>query len=95
MVMKEMDRIDETKLNVDQMRSVCATLFGGTKEDYPHPATAGWVAFMGKIREKNASQPMVWNPFTKQHARWVDESKLIKAYGKDFGGGGGGCCVIV
>eukprot|EP01006_Ploeotia_vitrea_P046621 TRINITY_DN67042_c0_g1_i5.p1 TRINITY_DN67042_c0_g1~~TRINITY_DN67042_c0_g1_i5.p1 ORF type:complete len:331 (-),score=12.05 TRINITY_DN67042_c0_g1_i5:134-1126(-) len=77
---KELDMLDEAKLSVDQIRDVCAIIFGGSPDDYPHPG-ADAKGFVKMVNEKNKVEPKVFNPVTKKMSDWIDVSKLKDAVG--------------
>eukprot|EP01006_Ploeotia_vitrea_P046618 TRINITY_DN67042_c0_g1_i2.p1 TRINITY_DN67042_c0_g1~~TRINITY_DN67042_c0_g1_i2.p1 ORF type:complete len:330 (-),score=14.24 TRINITY_DN67042_c0_g1_i2:109-1098(-) len=77
---KELDMLDESTLTPDQIRDVCAIIFGGSPDDYPHPA-ADAKGFVKMINDKNKAEAKVWNPITKKMANWIEISKLKSAVG--------------
>ena len=79
---KEFDLLDEGKLSLDQIRTVCALILGGDKTAYPHPA-ADMKGFLNFVKRQQGTQPAVMNPKTKRLTPWVDIGKL----------GGGGCTI--
>ena len=79
---KEFDLLDEAKLNMDQVRTVCALILGGDKNAYPHPA-ADKAGFLNYVKRQQGTQPTVMNPKTKMLSPWIDTGKL----------GGGGCTI--
>ena len=78
---KELDMLDESTLSVDQIRDVCAIIFGGTPDDYPHP-TVDTKGFLRMIADRNFHEPKVWNPVKKKMRHWINTSKM-----KDIVGG--------
>jgi hypothetical protein len=77
---KELDMIDETKLSHEQMRGMCAFLFGVNSQDLPHPE-ADWAQFAQSLSILNDKEPLVWNSLTQQPCKWIDMNKLTAAYG--------------
>jgi len=76
---KELDLLDESKLSIDQLQGMMAIIFGGKKNDYPHPG-AGWPEFMHVIRERNRGEKSIWCPVRKQVSNWIKEDKLTSTY---------------
>uniref|UniRef100_A0A7S4N3V9 VWFA domain-containing protein n=1 Tax=Odontella aurita TaxID=265563 RepID=A0A7S4N3V9_9STRA len=80
------DLIDETPLTKDQLRELCAFLFGVSKREIPDPQV-DWSVFteeLGRLLEKEKGH---WNPVTKKVTPWIDMQKLEKTYGTDAGAG--------
>jgi len=82
---KELDMLDEKPLTVDQIRDVCAIIFGGSVDDYPHPAVDA-KGFVANIKRHNAQVPNTWNPVSKKMAPWIEMSALSHIVG-------GGCVI--
>ena len=72
---RELDLLDETQLNVEQIREVCAIIFGGHVDDYPHPGLE-LERFIEVLTSLNKKEPKVWNPLTKKNAHWIDPRKI-------------------
>jgi hypothetical protein len=82
---KELDMLDEKPLTADQIRDVCAIMFGGTVDEYPHPAVDA-KGFVANVQRRNKLEPNVWNPVTKRMSPWIDPAAM-----KEIVGGG---CII-
>ena len=72
---KEFDLLDEGKLSLDQIRTICALILGGDKDAYPHPA-ADMKGFLKYVKRQQGTQPSVMNPKTKTLTPWIDIGKL-------------------
>jgi hypothetical protein len=76
---KEFDLLDQSKLSLEQIRVVCATLFGGRPDDYPHPE-ADAKAFMKYLHVKNQESGLVYSPTKKAMRPWIEEGVLQSQY---------------
>ncbi len=61
------------------MRVVCATLFGGHPNDYPHPE-AEPKEFQKMIHQKNTAAGTVYSPIKKCTRPWIEEGTLQSEY---------------
>eukprot|EP00596_Hydrurales_sp_CCMP1899_P008716 CAMPEP_0119033806 /NCGR_PEP_ID=MMETSP1177-20130426/873_1 /TAXON_ID=2985 /ORGANISM="Ochromonas sp, Strain CCMP1899" /LENGTH=348 /DNA_ID=CAMNT_0006990845 /DNA_START=48 /DNA_END=1090 /DNA_ORIENTATION=- len=85
---KEIDMIDEVTLSAEQMRNLCAFIFGVDGQSMPHPEV-DFHAFANALSDLNDREPMVWNPMTGSLTKWINMKKLAATYNRRGGGGGG------
>lgn len=72
---KEFDLLDEEVLSLEQIRVVCATIFGGHVEEYPHPE-AEPKQFLQYLHVKNAANGTIYSPMKKCLRPWIEENAL-------------------
>lgn len=74
------DLIDEAPLTKDQLRDLCAFLFGVDKKNIPDPQV-DWSLFTQEIGRLLQKEKDHWNPVTKKMTPWIDMKKLENFYG--------------
>lgn len=73
--LKEIDLLDETKLTSEQIRSMVSVIFGGAKDDYPHPEVDP-AAFEKAVKVKIDNELQTWCPLKKRMLPWVRIEKI-------------------
>ncbi len=73
--LKEMDMIDEQLLSPDQIKTVCASLFGVPEGSIPHPE-ADFNEFYQRIEALNAENPPMYSLHMKRPLPLVDVSQI-------------------
>jgi hypothetical protein len=76
---KEFDMLDERLLPDEQMRNVCAALFGVDNRSLPDPVTQ-YAAFRKEVSERNDKLPLQWHAGLKKMEKWIVMEELDKAY---------------
>mmetsp|Transcript_31471 Transcript_31471/g.53094 ORF Transcript_31471/g.53094 Transcript_31471/m.53094 type:complete len:275 (+) Transcript_31471:499-1323(+) len=83
---KEMDVIDQSTLNSEQMHMMCHYLFVGKgSNEIPHPSV-DWHAFSTRIAELTAAGPMAYDPVSNSMRPWVNMSRLHKMFKAESSG---------
>lgn len=72
---RDLDRLDEELLTVDQIKSFCAYIFGGSPDSFPHPL-ADWNGFRAKIEECNNTVDAPWSLLHKARRPWISLSEI-------------------
>jgi len=77
---KELDLLDEVALSPDQIRDVCALIFGGSVDDYPHPDVDA-KNFMAAVSSANKKEDKTWSPIHKKPRYWIEASEMKSVVG--------------
>lgn len=85
---KEMDLLDERALDLNQVRVMCAHIFGGPLEAYPHPDT-DWDGFAAAVARLNASTGGVYCDAKRARRPWVNLRAMPRRHCRR-----GGCVIL-
>jgi hypothetical protein len=75
------DMLDERKLELEELKSFCALLFGSNPDLVPDPTT-NWKGFMAYVEDALIPERLQWNPITEKMSPWINLRALHKVYGK-------------
>ena len=76
------DLIDQSKLSRNDVRDVCALIFGDIKFDgVPDPAV-DWTGFITSINRLIETEEEQWNPIKTRPKPWLSVKKLNQSYGR-------------
>jgi hypothetical protein len=76
---KEYYSVDLKRFDHAQMKSLCCLIFGCPSSELPHPVDE-WKHFIFKLSELNDAEGAVWDPVSKEPAKWIDMRRLITSY---------------
>lgn len=82
---KELDRLDESRLQPGEIHRVVPIVLGGKPDDLVHPEL-DVAQFKASIETATNRNPETWDPVSKCFQPWIKVNKIA--------GGGGGCCII-
>lgn len=77
---KEIDLLDESTLSPDQVRFFCSLLFGGDRDNYPHPEE-DWHGFCEMINDQSRRVGQAWNPIAKRNKDWIEVHRIKRVGG--------------
>lgn len=72
---REVDLLDEETLTPEQVQAICFTIFGGTRQDWPHPQS-DTPEFLKKVKAACAATGKTFNPIRKCSRPWVEVDEL-------------------
>lgn len=77
--LKEIDLLDEVKLDLGQVRLFCSIIFGGSPERFPDPDT-DWEDFLNVVKEENLKLEKTWSPIDRLEMDWISTERLQTTY---------------
>lgn len=78
--MKEFDLLDESKLTKEQVWKMAQMIYGGHKDQWPHPEI-DFSGFCTELQKKNRETPKVWDTNKGAMMEWIEVSRVQSFYG--------------